>query len=100
MMRLIDQPTGIGELYEDGRRLGTVHYNLNVYQQYDEGADRAVAGVQHIEGRVTAADKVDLLELSGRSAQLLLKLSDGRTVNFQIRDDLGNIVANESMTTP
>ena len=100
MMRLIDQPTGTGELYEDDRRLGAVHYSLNVYQQFDESADRAVAGVQHIEGRVTAADQVDLLELSGRSAQLLLKLSDGRTVHFQIRDDRGNIVANDSMTTP
>ena len=100
MMRLIDQPTGTGDLYEDDRRLGTVHYNLNVYQQFDEGADRAGGGVQHIEGRLTAADQVDLIELSARNAKLLLRLSDGRTMNFQIRDGLGNVVANESLTTP
>ena len=37
MMRLIEQPTGTGDLYEHGQLRGAVHYSLNVYQQYDEG---------------------------------------------------------------
>jgi hypothetical protein len=52
MMRLIDQPTGTGDLYENGQFRGPVHYRLNVYQQYDEGRDEAVVGVQHIEDRI------------------------------------------------
>jgi hypothetical protein len=49
MMRLIEQPTGTGEVFEHARLRGSVYYTLNVYQQYDEGQDEAVTGVQHIE---------------------------------------------------
>ena len=60
MMRLIEQPTGTGEVFEHGRLGGTVHYALNVYQQYDEGQDEAVAGVQHIEGRLTSSGPIEI----------------------------------------
>ena len=63
MMRLIDQPTGTGDVYENGQFRGPVHYSLNVYQQYDEGRDEAVIGVQHIEGRITPAGTIDRLDL-------------------------------------
>jgi hypothetical protein len=45
MMRLIEQRTATGEVFERGRLRGTIHYTLNVYQQYDEGQDDAVTGV-------------------------------------------------------
>ncbi len=99
MMRLIDQPTGTGEVYENGQFRGPVHYSLNVYQQYDEGRDEAVIGVQHIEGRITPAAMIDLRDLWSRGAELILKMSDGRALNFQLRDDDGNIILNGSLTT-
>ena len=87
MMRLIDQPTGTGDLYENGQFRGAVHYRLNVYQQYDEGRDEAVVGVQHIEGRITPAGTIELCDLRSRGGELLLKMSDGRALHFQLRDD-------------
>jgi hypothetical protein len=39
MLRLIEQRTGTGEVFERGRLRGTVYCTLNVYQQYDEGQD-------------------------------------------------------------
>lgn len=99
MMRLIDQPAGTGDLYENGEFRGPVHYSLNVYQQYDEGRDEAVVGVQHIEGRITPAGTIDLCDLRSRGAELLLKLSDGRALHFQLRDDDGNITLNGSLTS-
>ena len=99
MMRLIGQPSGIGDVYENGQLLGTVHYSLNVYQQYDEGRDQAGTGVQHIEGRITPAGKIDLRDLWSRGADLLLTLSDGRALHVQLRDDRGNIILNGSFAT-
>ena len=94
MMRLIEQPTGTGDLYEHGQLRGAVHYSLNVYQQYDEGQDQAVPGVQHIEGRLTPAGPIDLFELWSRGAELILRMPDGRALNFELRDDHGNIILN------
>ena len=99
MMRLIGQPSGTGDVYENGQLLGTVHYSLNVYQQYDEGRDQAGTGVQHIEGRITPAGTINMLDLWSRGADLILKMSDGRALNFQLRDDRGNIILNGSLTT-
>ena len=91
MMRLIDQPTGTGDLYEHGQCRGPVHYRLNVYQQYDEGGDEAIGGVQHIEGRITPAGTLDLADLRRRGAELRLHMSDGRALHFQLCDDAGHI---------
>jgi hypothetical protein len=99
MMRLIDQPTGTGDLYEGGRLRGRVHYHLNVYQHYDEGRDEAVVGVQHIEGRITPGGTIDLCDLRSRGEELLLKMSDGRALRFQHRDDDGNITLNASLAS-
>ena len=42
---------------------------------------------------------IDLRDLWSRGAELILKMSDGRALNFQLRDDDGNIVLNGSITT-
>jgi hypothetical protein len=60
MMRLIEQPTGTGEVFEHARLRRSVYYTLNVYKQYDEGQDEAVTGVQHIEGRLTSSGPVEI----------------------------------------
>jgi hypothetical protein len=98
MMRLIEQPAGTGELFEQGRLRGTVHYALNVYQQYDEGHDEAVAGVQHIEGRLTPSGPIEISDVWNRDAELELRLSDGRTLTLQLRDAHGNVTVNGHLT--
>ena len=97
-MRLIDQPGGTGDVYEHGQFRGPVHYSLNVYQHYDEGRNEPVIGVQHIEGCITPATTLDLRDLRSRGVELILKMSDGRALTFQLRDDDGNIILNGSLT--
>jgi len=99
MMRLIEQPTGTGDVCRNDQPLGAVHYTLNVYQQYDEGQDEAVPSVNHIEGRIVPAGMIDLVDLWRRGAELLLKMSDGRSLTFRFRDDRGTIVLNGNITT-
>ena len=60
MMRLIEQRTGTGEVFERGRLRGTVYCTLNVYQQYDEGQDEAVTGVRRIEGHLPSSGPVEI----------------------------------------
>jgi hypothetical protein len=76
-----------------------VHYALNVYQQYDEGQDEAVAGVQHIEGRLASTGPTEIHDLWDRGLELELHLSDGRTLTFQLRDAQGNITVNGHLTS-
>jgi hypothetical protein len=98
MMRLIDQPSGTGDLRENDHLWGAVHYSLNVYQQYASQPDEVVRSRLHIEGHITPAGTIDMGDLWSRGAQLVLHLSDGRTLTFQIRDDRGKII-NALITT-
>ena len=68
------------EVFERGRLRGTVHYTLNVYQQYDEGQDEAVTGVRHIEGHLTSSGPVEIPDTWSRGAELELRAAqtDGR----------------------
>lgn len=98
MMRLIDQPSGTSDLHENDHLRGAVHYSLNVYQQYAEHPDEVVASRPHIEGHITPAGTIDMCDLWSRGAHLMLDLTDGRTLTFQIRDDRGHIM-NARITT-
>lgn len=91
MQRLIDQPTGDGEVFEGPRRLGRVHYHLSVYQQFSEVESESVPASLEVEGRLTPLDLFDLAELRHRRAELTLRLSDGRLLECLIADAAGAI---------
>ena len=77
MQRLVEQPTGDGEVLEGSRRLGRVHYHLSVYQQFSEIENEPVASSLDVEGRLTPLDLFDLSGLRQRRSELTLRLSDG-----------------------
>jgi hypothetical protein len=91
MQRLIEQPTGDGEVLEGSRRLGRVHYHLSIYQQFSEVESEPVPASLEVEGRLTTLDLFDLKELLQRRAELTLRLSDGRALEFVIADATGAI---------
>lgn len=91
MQRLVEQPTDTGDIFEGAVRLGRVHYHLSVYQHFSDAEDESVPANLDVEGRIAPVDEVDLLEIHRRSAELTLRLSDGRALDFSITDDEGRI---------
>ena len=91
MQRLVEQPTGDGEVLEGSRRLGRVHYHLSIYQQFSEIESEPVAPSLEVEGRLTPLDLFDLAGLRQRRSELTLRLSDGRALEFVVADASGAI---------
>ena len=90
MQRLVEQPVDDGEVLEAGSQVGRVHYHLSVYQQFSEGADQIALPHFEVEGRLTV-DHLDVAQLHARAAELTLRLSDGRLLDFLIAHQDGRI---------
>jgi hypothetical protein len=90
MQRLVEQPMGDGELFQEGGRLGRVHYHLGVYQHFS-GDDRPVPANLEVEGRITGDDALDIAGLSRLGLELTLRLADGRALDFHILREDGTI---------
>lgn len=91
MQRLIEQPTGDGDILQGRARLGRVHFHLSVYQHFSQVEDEPVPASLHVEGRIMALDVLDLAALHQRRVELTLRLSDGRLLDFSIADGVGTI---------
>lgn len=91
MQRLIEQPTGEGDVLNGPARLGRVHYHLDVYQHFSDMEDEPVPPSLEVEGRLTPLDLLDLADLHQRGMDLTLRLADGRTLDFSIADQAGRI---------
>jgi hypothetical protein len=91
MQRLVDQPADEGEVFEGPTHIGRVHYHLAVYQHFSEAEEEIVAPNLEVEGRITAADDLDVLDLHRRRTELTLRLADGRLLDFMIANEDGAI---------
>lgn len=91
MQRLIEQPTGDGEILQGRARLGRVHYHLSVYRRFSQVEDEPVPASLDVEGRITASDAPDLMAVCQQRPELTLRLSDGRLLDFLIVDGAGRI---------
>lgn len=90
MQRLIEQPVGDGEVFEEKGRVGRVHYHLAVYQHFSEAGEPVPAHFE-VEGRVSAHDALDLARLHHLGLELTLRLADGRALDFRIVHEDGTI---------
>lgn len=84
MQRLIEQPTGEGDVLEGATRLGRVHYHLSVYQHFSTADGEQVQPSLDVEGRLTPVDAVDPAAWFHRRADLVLRLGDGRSLEFSV----------------
>jgi hypothetical protein len=91
MQRLIEQPTGDGDILQGRARLGSVHYHLSVYQHFSQFDDVPVPASLDVEGRITGSDALDLMAVHPRHTELTLRLSDGRLLDFSMADGMGTI---------
>jgi hypothetical protein len=91
MQRLIEQPTGDGDILLQGRALGRVHYHLAVYQHFSGNDNEPVPASLEIEGRIIPSGLLELAALRQAGPELTLHLADGRTLSFSITDGEGRI---------
>ena len=90
MQRLIEQPVGDGDLFEEGGHVGRVHYHLAVYQHFSDEGELVPANLE-VEGRITSPDDLDIAGLHRLGLELTLRLADGRALDFRIVQEDGNI---------
>ena len=91
MQRLIEQPTGDGEILDGATTVGRAHYHLSVYQQFAEGEGDPVPTSLVVEGRLTPRESLDLDALHRRRIEFVLRLTDGRVLSFALSDSAGTI---------
>ena len=90
MQRLVEQPSGDGEIFEGSMSLGNAHYHLSVYQHFSAVEDETVPANAEVEGHLRPHG-VDVAELHRRGSELTLRLSDGRALDFSFIDNAGRL---------
>ena len=90
MQRLIEQPVGDGDLFEEGGRIGQVHYHLDVYQHFSDDGGPVPANLE-VEGRISAPDDFDIPVLYRLGLEFTLRLADGRALDFRFVHEDGSI---------
>ena len=75
MQRLVEQPTGDGEIFEGSMSLGSAHYHLSVYQHFSSSENEDVPANLEVEGHIRPGG-VDVAELHRRGSELTLRMSD------------------------
>lgn len=91
MQRLIEQPTGEGDVFAGVTRLGRVHYHLSVYQHFSAIETDSVPASLDVEGRIVILEAVDPGALLNRHSEMTLSLADGRRLEFSVVDPAGTI---------
>jgi hypothetical protein len=90
MQRLIEQPVGNGDLFQEGGRIEQVHYHLDVYQHFSEDGELVPANLE-VEGRITGPEALDIPSLRRLGLEFTLRLADGRALDFRFVHEDGAI---------
>ena len=90
MQRLIEQPVGNGDLFQEGGHIGQVHYHLDVYQHFSEDGEPVPAHLE-VEGRITGPEALDTSSLRRLGLEFTLHLADGRALDFRFVHEDGTI---------
>ena len=83
MQRLIEQPMGDGDVFEEGGRLGRVHYHLAVYQHFSDDGEPVPANLE-VEGRITGSNELDIAGLHRLGLEFTLRFADGRALDLTV----------------
>jgi hypothetical protein len=90
MQRLVEQPSGDGEIFQGALSLGSAHYHLSVYQHFSGADDEPVPANVEVEGHVRTHN-VNVADLHQQRSELTLRLSDGRALDFSLIDTAGRL---------
>ncbi len=91
MQRLIEQVTDDGDVFDQGSRLGRVHYHLAIYQHFSEQEGEEAPANVEVEGHIVGLDGLHIAALHRTHPELTLRLVDGRRLDFVITKEDGAI---------
>lgn len=86
-MKLSDQLFGIGEVFNDTENLGKVNYKLYIYQEIHNVNGEEIDGLKDTQGKIDSDKAFGLFD----KGKLRLKLEDGRSIEFFVRNLEGDI---------
>ena len=89
-LRLVEERSGIGDLFRKGEWLHRVRYRISRYQGMLEGSGLPIPGMHRIEGSVDLDGSAGAADLVG--SPLTLKLEDGRSVAITLADAGGRVI--------
>jgi hypothetical protein len=91
MQRLIEQPSGTGDLLVAGTQIASVHYTLSVYRHYADNGDESGPAYLEGEGHIRALEDFDVSGLARLGLEFGLRLDDGRLLDLAFSDAEGTI---------
>jgi hypothetical protein len=87
--KIIEELTGVGELFQDGTVLRRVRYSITRYQGMLVGSGMPVPGLHRIEG----ATDYEVADVSLIGRPLTLRLEDGRSIGVTLAARDGRILS-------
>jgi hypothetical protein len=91
MMKLIEEVSGHGELFQKDTPLRQVQYTLSRYQGFMDGSGLPIPGLFRIEGSIDFDRSKD--PPTWINAPLTLRLDDGRSLQITLADDTGRVLS-------
>lgn len=85
MNKLIEELSGVGEVFENDTSLGNVNFKINIFQEIIEGEE----GLRDTQGSIST-DFVLMNRLFDGN-NLYLVLEDGRKIKFFLKNTDGNV---------
>ena len=89
-MQLVEESSGIGELFLNGVSLCRAPYSLRRYQGMNDNSGLPIPGLHRIEGSIDFNANAQRHDWIG--IPLNLKLEDGRTLGINLVDATGRIL--------
>ncbi|MCU0239481.1 MAG: hypothetical protein MUC29_08570 [Pyrinomonadaceae bacterium] len=90
-MKLVDELTGVGEVFENDSLLGNVNYHINIFQEMIKtqtfgNNENEEEGLKEVVGKFSSDN---LWHLLGKN--LTLVLEDGRKIRFFMKNNHGEV---------
>ena len=87
--KIVEELTGVGELFQNGTVLRRVRYSITRYQGMLVGSGMPVPGLHRIEG----ATDYEVADVSLIGRPLTLRLEDGRSIGVTLAARDGRILS-------
>jgi hypothetical protein len=86
MKKLIEELSGVGEVFENENSLGNINYRINIFREIVGGEE----GLKETNGRISANYVLISKLFEGNNLHLVLE--DGRKINFFMKNTDGDVL--------
>lgn len=86
-MKLKEQFSGNGDVFDTNEKLGKVNYQLYIYQETHNANGEEIEGLKNVIGKIDSKNAMMLFDKDN----LILTLEDGRCIHFFVSNLKGDI---------